>query len=125
MSLSFTPCKTYPSETVLIQKITLTDKKPTKDAEVNEKSFVRTNITRNQRNVVIPDENANINEIPQNDIDNLKSILVKSPNDANANVTNERKYPTISEISPEGWERDRTYDGCHIFRVKIEFLDFK
>lgn len=126
MSLSFGSCKTYPSDTLVIQKITFTEQKAKQDeAEVVERSFSCMKISRNsqKRSVVIPEINANVGEIPQND-DNgqLKSILVNSLQDANANrnVTNERKYPIYSDSPSDNndhLKRDQTYDGCPVFRV--------
>lgn len=125
MSLSFGSCKTYPSDALVIQKITFTEQKPKQDeAEVIERSFSCMKISRNsrKRSVIIPEINANVGEIPQND-DNgaLKSILVNSLQDANANqnVTNERKYPIFSDSPSDNdhLKRDQTYDGCPVFRV--------
>lgn len=132
MSLSFGSCKTYPSDALIIQKITFTEPKPKQDeAEVIERTFSCMKISRDsrKRSVFVPEIiNANVGEIRPND-DNvaLESILVHSLQDANANrsVTNDRKYPIFNDSPSEmdHLKRDQTYDGCPVFRV-IFFVGF-
>lgn len=128
---SLLTCKTYPCDTVVIQKITLIEKKPipTKiiNVEANEINCIRSKIKPSERSVRIVTIDTNIendNDLKSIDSDDNENVVVLDVNklenanekDENANVSID--YTKFKNIAiPSDCKHDLTYDGATIYRV--------
>lgn len=146
---TLTTCKTYPSDTVFIQKITMTEKKSAAidpnaiDGQAEEINFVRTKINPNERSVIrfskLPVSNANVKQADDHsavaDDNEIKLTSVSLNENANANVNDPIKPIELDSNAnaasqqtsgtkipvPSDLKRDNTYDGCPVFRVITDF----
>lgn len=118
---SILKCRTYPSDTVVMQKISFVEQKPGQpneiDLTVNEKECVCTRIEKIDRRSTIDRTNSVKFDIGSDikSIDAEQSAPIEEP-ELNGNVSID--YTPFQNIPiPSDLKHDSTYDGSIVYRV--------
>lgn len=133
---SILKCKTYPSDTVVIQKISFVEQKPGDsneiDAILNEPDFVCTRIEKIDRTSIIERTNsvkfdiaADIKSIDADENDNAVECETSQAEESAKVESNGNKiqqkpidYSPFQNIPiPNDLKHDLTYDGSTVYRV--------